>query len=118
MNAKHKLISRSAADIARADGIGEPRVPGFWVREHLGGHTYQDKFVDFDDWMKANAERDDPIGDLARDYVEAVETNLHDRLNDPADLRRIVRFLVGEGSWSDSAVDAAEREWNALLSDS
>ncbi len=68
----------------------------------------------FHDWLVAQSEQDNPLGDIARDYSEAVSDGLHREATDPADLGRIVGEVVGEGSDAYLAIDAVEHAWSRI----
>lgn len=64
----------------------------------------------FHDWLSAQADRDDPVGDLARDYVAGIAYNEHR----PADAPDGLLAILLDGS--DAAQDAGVRtisEWFA-----
>ena len=56
----------------------------------------------FHDWLSAQAERDDPVGDIARDYVAGIQFNEHSAADDPDDLLTVLH----DASPSPSAYDA------------
>lgn len=68
----------------------------------------------FHDWLISQTEQDSAVGDIARDYAEAVSDGLHGEAIDAADLRRLVGEVVGEGSDAYRAVDDVERAWREL----
>lgn len=64
------------------------------------------------DWLSAQAQRNDPVGDIARDYVDGIEYNQHGPADAPDDL---LTTLLDAGT-SDTAYDAGVRaisEWFA-----
>lgn len=60
----------------------------------------------FHDYLEAQADRDDALGDLARDYAEAIRRGEHGPVRDHHELHRILNARHAPGYVHD-AVDAA-----------
>ena len=66
----------------------------------------------FHDWLSAQANRDDPVGDIARDYRVGIDYNQHGPADAPSDLLTILL----DAAASEAAYDAGVRaisEWFA-----
>lgn len=66
----------------------------------------------FHDWLTQQAERRDPIGDLARDYVAGIHDSDHGIAGRPGDLLQILSDVSASSSAYDASV-AAIAEWFA-----
>jgi hypothetical protein len=64
----------------------------------------------FGDWLRAQSERDDPIGDLARDYIAGLDDSNHRIAKTPEELLMIVDE-VGCGPRVYEVAQAAGVEW-------
>ena len=84
-------------DALRRCAAGEP-VEGRWVRP-----APVEVSAPFHDWLVSQADRDDPIGDFASDYVAGVRSSQHRFTPTPDDLL----ILLTEVSRSSEAYEAA-----------
>lgn len=65
----------------------------------------------FSTWLERQKYRRDPIGDLARDFIQAAHEGTHaDRFDLPDDLRQILHQITNYRPVFD-ALNRAETEW-------
>lgn len=91
---------------------GEP-MPAHWVQ----APPIVEEPAPFHDWLLAQADRDEPIGDFASDYAEGIRTGAHRIARTPDELM----FLLIELKPSAEAYDAAREaigEWLGTMSPS
>jgi hypothetical protein len=78
--------------------------------------TYRPTWVT---WLRAQAKRHDPIGDLAKDALADrracdFDLDIHDRSRSPRGLRRHIEGRHHAPDKVFDALDAAEREWRRV----
>jgi hypothetical protein len=85
------------------------------IAEALGATPATEASTAFSTWLLAQAERDDPVGDLARDYGTGVETRAHGADHrTPEEVRRDVLDPCHASSGAYESLDRAEAEWRTL----
>jgi hypothetical protein len=67
----------------------------------------------FHTWLISQAERDDPVGDMARDYSNGVNTSDHEPADSPEHLLDILERKWAS-DWGMDAARSATEEWAAL----
>ncbi|MGP5228250.1 hypothetical protein [Arthrobacter rhombi] len=95
---------------------------------HIGslspGHSHEETIIEttgnkcpkcptgtFTDWLQRQKYRHDPIGELARDFIQAAQDGTHaDHYERPDELRQILHQLTTYQPVID-ALDRAETEW-------
>ncbi|WP_144836290.1 hypothetical protein [Kocuria rosea] len=66
----------------------------------------------FSDWLRAQRNRQDPVGDLARDFIAGTSTGAHDdTYSTPEGFLEDITALFDPPATVMDAIDRAAREW-------
>lgn len=121
---EHDYVKRVSSEIERTPKAHHFRPSGF---EHLrtaltaaaAGHEIEDAFADvvvsderapFHDWLTLQVDREDPIGDLARDYVIGIRASEHGKANTASEMIALFHSLPHDPGAYDAVVEAIT-EW-------